>query len=95
MALRVPVIGTDVDGLPDTLADDRGIVVPAGDAVALAQAIGDVLAGRRVTDLAGAHRYALRFSTERVSAEYAAAYRDLVSGPVADDAAAARSVVQA
>jgi glycosyltransferase involved in cell wall biosynthesis len=95
MALRVPVIGTDVDGLPDTLADARGIVVAAGDAEALAQAIGDVLSGRRVTDLSGAHRYAQQFSTERVSAEYAAAYRELASGPVADDAAAARSVVQA
>lgn len=99
MALGVPVIGTDVDGLPGTLADGRGIVVPADDAAALARAIGDVLAGRLVTDLAGAHRYAQRFATDRVSAEYATAYRELASAPApatANDAAApARAVVQA
>lgn len=90
MALGVPVIGTDVDGLPDTLADGRGIVVAAGDPAALARAIDDVLAGRRVTDLAGARRYALRYSTARVSAEYAAAYRELVG-----ERPARRAVAQA
>lgn len=77
MALGVPVIGTDVDGLPATLADRRGIVVPAGDAEALAGAIDDVVQGRRTTDLAGARAYARAFTARRVGAMYARAYRAL------------------
>jgi glycosyltransferase involved in cell wall biosynthesis len=79
MALGVPVVGTDVDGLPDTLAAGRGIVVPSDDPEALASAIADVLAGRRRTDLAGARAYARRFSSERVARSYAAAYRSLLA----------------
>jgi glycosyltransferase involved in cell wall biosynthesis len=77
MALGVPVIGTDVDGFPETLAAGRGIVVPAEDPEALAAAISGVLSGRRRTDLDGARAYARRFSTERVAAVYAASYREL------------------
>jgi glycosyltransferase involved in cell wall biosynthesis len=80
MALGVPVIGTDVDGLPETLAAARGIVVPPEDADALATAIADVLAGRRQTDLQGARAYARRFSVERVAATYASGYRALLAG---------------
>jgi glycosyltransferase involved in cell wall biosynthesis len=79
MALGVPVVGTDVDGLPDTLARGRGIVVPAGDPAALAAAIDDVLTGRRTADLAGARRYAQGFSVDRVTATYATAYRELAA----------------
>lgn len=76
MALGVPVIGTDVDGLPGTLAG-RGLVVPPEDPAALAEAIEAILTGRRATDLAGARRYAQTFTIERVSALYAASYREL------------------
>lgn len=99
MARGVPVIGTDVDGLPNTLADGRGIVVPAADPVALAAAIDDVLQGRRATDLLGARRYAVNFSLERVAAQYAAAYRELTGAPQddapEDDQWTERAVVQA
>ncbi|MDO8211722.1 glycosyltransferase family 4 protein [Conexibacter sp. CPCC 206217] len=99
MARGVPVIGTDVDGLPNTLADGRGIVVPAADPAALAVAIDDVLQGRRTTDLVGARRYAVRFSLERVAAQYAAAYRELTGAPrddaPEDDQWTERAVVQA
>ncbi|MCW2953458.1 MAG: hypothetical protein JWQ48_2628 [Conexibacter sp.] len=81
MGLGVPVIGTDVDGLPDTLADGRGIVVPSEDPVALAAAIDDVLAGRRVTDLAGARRYAMQFTPARIAAAYATTYGELEGIP--------------
>jgi glycosyltransferase involved in cell wall biosynthesis len=84
MARGVPVIGTDVDGLPDTLAGGRGIVVPSEDAAALAGAIDDVLAVRRTTDLLAARRYALRFTLDRVAAQYAAAYRELTATPEDD-----------
>jgi glycosyltransferase involved in cell wall biosynthesis len=83
MGLGVPVIGTDVDGLPDTLAEGRGIVVPSEDPQALATAIDDVLRGRRSTDLEGARCYASQFAIDRVAAEYAACYRDLAQEPVA------------
>jgi glycosyltransferase involved in cell wall biosynthesis len=86
MARGVPVIGTDVDGLPDTLGDGRGIVVPPDDPPALAAAIDDLLHGRRTTDLEGARRYAVRFATDRVAAEYADAYRQLAAvAPRGDD----------
>jgi glycosyltransferase involved in cell wall biosynthesis len=77
MALGVPVIGTDVDGFPETLAAGRGLIVHAEDPDALAAAITDLLTGRRRTDLAGARAYARQFSTQSVSASYASAYREL------------------
>lgn len=77
MALGTPVIGTDVDGLPETLAQQRGIVVAPDDPDALADAIDGVLRGRRRTDIAGARRYALDFTPTRVGAAYATAYRAL------------------
>jgi glycosyltransferase involved in cell wall biosynthesis len=85
MALGVPVIGTDVDGFPQTLSGGRGIIVRVEDPTALAAAIDDVLSGRRLTDLLAARRYAVRFATERVVAEYAAAYRELSGAPGAPD----------
>jgi glycosyltransferase involved in cell wall biosynthesis len=85
MAHGVPVVGTEVEGLPMTLAERRGLIVPPGDPEALAGAIGGLLAGRASVDLAGAHRYAARFSLERVAAYYARAYAGmrpaLVAGP--------------
>lgn len=79
MGLGVPVIGTDVDGLPDTLADGRGLIVPSEDPEALATAIDDVLAGRRTTDLAGARAYALQFTPARVASVYAATYLEFAA----------------
>jgi glycosyltransferase involved in cell wall biosynthesis len=85
MARGVPVIGTDVDGLPETLADGRGVVVPPDDPAALARAIDDVLAGRRGTDLVGARGYARRFAVDRVAAGYGESYRELVGAAGRDD----------
>lgn len=39
MAMEVPVISTDAGGVPDLLANDHGVMVPAGDATALAEAM--------------------------------------------------------
>ena len=77
MAVGTPVVGTAVDGLPDVLAEGRGILVEPEDPEALARAIDDVLAGRRLPDLDAARAYASRFDPERVASEYAAAYREL------------------
>lgn len=77
MALGATVIGTEVDGLPETLSQRRGIVVAPDNPDVLAEAIDGVLTGRRRTDVAGARRYALDFTPTRVSAAYATAYRAL------------------
>jgi glycosyltransferase involved in cell wall biosynthesis len=61
IAFRVPIVSTDVNGIPEMLvANDEAYLVPAGDPFklveALRQVLDDVLAGRRLmTDLAYAH----------------------------------------
>jgi glycosyltransferase involved in cell wall biosynthesis len=80
MAHGVPVVATNVEGLPSTLADGRGLLVPSEDPGALAAAIDDVLRGRRIPDLAAARRYAARYTARRVAGYYLAIYRRLVSG---------------
>ena len=78
MANRVPVIGAAVEGLPDTLEDRRGVLVPPDDPAALAAAIQDALAGRLAVDLAGARRYAECFTAKRVADHYARVYARLL-----------------
>jgi glycosyltransferase involved in cell wall biosynthesis len=77
MGLGVPVVGTDVDGFPDTLADHRGIVVPSEDPGALARALEDVLSGRRRPDIATARVWARQFDAERVATVYERSYDEL------------------
>jgi glycosyltransferase involved in cell wall biosynthesis len=79
MAHGVPVVATNVEGLPTTLADGRGLLVPPEDPDALAGAIEDVLSGRRVPDLPAARRYAARYTAKRVAAYYLAIYGRLVT----------------
>ena len=76
MSLRVPVVGTAVEGLPGVLGDGRGVLVAPDDPAALADAIEGILSGRMTTDLR-ARLYAHRFSPQAVAARYAAAYREL------------------
>lgn len=80
MALGVPVIGTDVDGFPETLGQGRGIVVAPDDPPALAAAIDGVLDGRLRVDTEGARRFARRFTNDRVAGIYEQAYRAAVLG---------------
>jgi glycosyltransferase involved in cell wall biosynthesis len=77
MGLGVPVIGTRVDGFPETLARERGLIVEPEDPTALATALQDVLCARRTTDLDGARRWARRFATERVASLYERDYHAL------------------
>ena len=44
MALELPVIGTDEVGLPELIGPDRGLLVPPGDAPALARALAELRA---------------------------------------------------
>jgi Glycosyl transferases group 1/Glycosyltransferase Family 4 len=80
MAHGVPVVATNVEGLPTTLADGRGVLVPSENPDALAGAIEDVFSGRRRPDLEAARRYAARHTASRVASYYLGIYRDLV-GP--------------
>jgi glycosyltransferase involved in cell wall biosynthesis len=79
MAHGVPVVGTNVEGLPMTLAEGRGILVPAEDPAMLAAAVDDVLLGRRRPDGAAARRYAMRFTPDRVAAHYAGIYAGMLT----------------
>jgi glycosyltransferase involved in cell wall biosynthesis len=80
MAYGVPVIGTAVEGLPLTLADRRGVLVPPEDPQALTRAIGDAVAGTSDVDASAARRYAARFRVARVAARYARVYEALCVG---------------
>jgi len=77
MGLGVPVVGSAVEGLPETLGAGRGVLVAPEEPRALAAAIGAVLAGLCECDLDGARAYAQRFSAERVASRYASVYRAL------------------
>jgi glycosyltransferase involved in cell wall biosynthesis len=80
MGHGVPVVATNVEGLPTTLADRRGLLVRPEDPDALAGAIAGALSGRRVPDLSAARRYAACYTATRVAAYYLAIYRGLLSG---------------
>lgn len=78
LGLGVPVIGSAVEGLPDTLGDGRGLLVPPEDPDALAAAIDAVLAGSR-PDPAPGIAYARQYTLESVARRYAEVYRELRS----------------
>jgi glycosyltransferase involved in cell wall biosynthesis len=84
MGLGVPVVATAVEGLPETLANGRGVLVAPEEPRALAGAIGAVLAGLCESDLAAARAYAQRFTPDRIASRYASVYRALAG---ADSAA--------
>jgi glycosyltransferase involved in cell wall biosynthesis len=86
MGLGVPVVGTAVEGLAETLGHGRGTIVAPEEPRALASAIGAVLAGRGESDVTGARAYAQRYTPDRVAPRYAAVYRALAGA----DSTAAR-----
>ena len=63
---RRPVVGSRAGGIPDVVADDAGVLVPAGDAAALAAALIRVLADPALAERLGA-------AGEKVAAEWAVA----------------------
>jgi glycosyltransferase involved in cell wall biosynthesis len=81
MALGVPVVGTDVDGFPETLGAGRGVIVPAEDPEALAAALEGVLAGVLRPDTTAARTWARQFEIERVAGVYEQAYEDVRIAP--------------
>lgn len=78
LALGVPVIASDVEGLPTTLADGRGVLVAPEDPAALATALARVLAGDHPSPAPG-RVYAGRFTTDRIAAAHARLYAELLA----------------
>ncbi len=77
MAAGLPVIASDVDGVPEQVDEHSAILVAPGDAAALARAIGRLAgdqAGRLAMGRAGAARAATHFTPERNARELATAY---------------------
>ena len=88
MALGVPVVSTAVGGIHDMVADgESGLLVPPGDADALARAIGRVLGDRGLAERLGAAGQS--FAAEHCTVEaMAAAYRDVYAESIARRAGA-------
>lgn len=78
LGLGVPVVGTAVDGLADTLGEGRGILVPAEDPRALADALSRVLAGEH-PDRGPGRFYARQFTPTAAAAAYVSAYGQLLA----------------
>jgi glycosyltransferase involved in cell wall biosynthesis len=78
LGLGVPVVGTAVDGLAQTLGNGRGVLVPPGDPPALAAALSRVLAGEHPRPGPG-RAYARQFTPAAAAAVYLGIYRHLLA----------------
>lgn len=78
LALSVPVVATAVDGLPDTLAHKRGLLV-APDPEAIAAGIQAVLSGSADIDQAEGKRYAASFLPSQIASDYFAVYQQVLA----------------
>ena len=79
MGAGLPVVATAVGGVPELLAEQRGVLVPAGDAAALRAAIVEVVDGT-LPNLTAARDYAIRtFCPARVATQFAQLYRELAT----------------
>jgi glycosyltransferase involved in cell wall biosynthesis len=77
LALGVPVVGTDVQGLPTTLGQRRGVLV-APEPAAIADGIRSVLEGTADIDLAAGRRYAAEFHPAEVASWYYDGYQQVL-----------------
>ncbi len=80
LACGTPVVATRCGGPEDIVDDDVGVLVPPGDAAALADGIARVMASRRNYEPALLRKRALgRFGSEVVSSRIAALYDEALS----------------
>lgn len=82
MALGVPVVSSDAGALPDVVGG-AGIVVPAGDAVRLGDALVAAASTRREELVAAGHRRAAECSWDSVADAYQELYRAATRTPAA------------
>ena len=84
MACGLPVVATRVGGIPEYVADgETGLLVPPRDPGALAEAIASLIvdpAKRAAFGRAGRQRVEAHFTAERMVAETARLYRQLLEG---------------
>jgi glycosyltransferase involved in cell wall biosynthesis len=81
-----PIVGTRVGGVPDVVADGAGRLVPGGDATALGSALSELAADpglRRAMGLRAREHVRARYSSDRLLADVAALYRELLAGRAA------------
>ncbi len=80
---RVPVVATNVGGIPEIIADGtNGLLVPPADHDALARGIVRLCEDRRLADTLadnGRRSVAERFSAEKMAAAYAGVYDSLLA----------------
>jgi glycosyltransferase involved in cell wall biosynthesis len=83
MALGVPVVATAAGGIPELLAEGSGILVPVGDAQALAEAVSRLLEDRSLREscVVQAARDVSRFSYRGMAEAVLTVYRSLIPGP--------------
>lgn len=83
-AQGTPVVASDIAGYRDVVRDGvDGVLVPRGDATAVAAALRDLALdpGRRRAMGAAAREHAARFAWPRVAAEVVEAYEDAIAAP--------------
>jgi phosphatidylinositol alpha-mannosyltransferase len=90
-AAGTPVVASDIAGYRDVVSDGvDGVLVPRGDATALAEVLRDLALdrGRRDALAGAAARAAQRYTWPRVAAEVLDAYGDAIAMPAPDGARA-------
>ena len=90
MSFGVPVLATRVGGVPEIIGNDNGVMVPAGDAEALAKNMVELLQNDSLRASIGAEgRRSLhpRFSPEHRARQILAVYRELLDGQAGQPAA--------
>ena len=84
MAMGKPVVATDAGGLPEAVVDgETGLIVPAGDAEALAEAMMDLLgdpARARKMGIAGRERALKHFDRRRIVDRMVSLYEEVLAG---------------
>jgi len=81
MAARTPVVASDIDGYRNVVTNDvNGVLVPAGDAAALAHAIREVTDDATLTArlVAGGDLRAEQMSMRKLAVRYVEIYRDVL-----------------
>jgi len=82
MAAKLPVVATDVGGNPEIVVEGKtGLLVPSGNAQALAGAIVRTVTDRSMADrfgLAGRRRVETHFSIQRMVAETQKVYDEVL-----------------